>query len=29
MPYVVERWIGGTLSNFTEIKKRITELKLS
>jgi small subunit ribosomal protein S2 len=26
MPYVTERWIGGTLSNFTEIKKRITEL---
>jgi small subunit ribosomal protein S2 len=27
MPYVIERWIGGTLSNFTEIKKRITELE--
>ena len=27
MPYVVERWIGGTLSNFGEIKKRITELE--
>lgn len=27
MPYVVERWIGGTLSNFIEIKKRITELE--
>jgi len=27
MPYVAERWIGGTLSNFTEIKKRITELE--
>jgi small subunit ribosomal protein S2 len=27
MPYVVERWIGGTLSNFTEIKKRISELE--
>jgi small subunit ribosomal protein S2 len=27
MPYAVERWIGGTLSNFTEIKKRITELE--
>src|SRR3989338_193463 len=27
MPYVTERWIGGTLSNFTEIKKRITELE--
>ncbi len=27
MPYVVERWIGGTLSNFTEIKKRINSLE--
>jgi len=27
MPYVVERWIGGTLSNFVEIKKRIIELE--
>ena len=27
MPYVSERWIGGTLSNFIEIKKRITELE--
>ncbi len=27
MPYVVERWIGGTLSNFTEIKKRINVLE--
>lgn len=27
MPYVSERWIGGTLSNFSEIKKRITELE--
>ena len=27
MPYVTTRWIGGTLSNFTEIKKRITELE--
>lgn len=27
MPYVIERWIGGTLSNFTEIKKRILELE--
>jgi small subunit ribosomal protein S2 len=27
MPYAVERWIGGTLSNFTEIKKRIAELE--
>src|SRR3989344_1687244 len=27
MPYVTDRWIGGTLSNFTEIKKRIAELE--
>jgi len=27
MPYVTERWIGGTLSNFTEIKKRINALE--
>ncbi len=27
MPYVAERWIGGTISNFTEIKKRINELE--
>ncbi|MDQ3075529.1 MAG: 30S ribosomal protein S2 [bacterium] len=27
MPYVNERWIGGTISNFTEIKKRIMELE--
>jgi small subunit ribosomal protein S2 len=27
MPYVNERWIGGTLSNFVEIKKRIAELE--
>lgn len=27
MPYVVARWIGGTLTNFTEIKKRIIELE--
>ncbi len=27
MPYVSERWIGGTLSNFVEIKKRIAELE--
>ena len=27
MPYVNVRWIGGTLSNFTEIKKRIIELE--
>jgi len=27
MPYVTERWIGGTLSNFPEIKKRIAEFE--
>lgn len=27
MPYVIERWIGGTLSNWTEIKRRIAELE--
>lgn len=27
MPYVDTRWIGGTLSNFSEIKKRINELE--
>lgn len=27
MPYVTARWIGGTLSNFVEIKKRIVELE--
>lgn len=27
MPYVSLRWIGGTLTNFTEIKKRIIELE--
>ena len=26
MPYVAGRWIGGTLTNFTEIKKRINRL---
>lgn len=26
MPYVTERWIGGTLTNFSEIKKRIDKL---
>lgn len=26
MPYVIERWVGGTLTNFPEIKKRITKL---
>ncbi|MBP7007087.1 MAG: 30S ribosomal protein S2 [Candidatus Pacebacteria bacterium] len=27
MPYVNERWIGGTISNFSEIKKRVAELE--
>jgi len=27
MPYVAGRWIGGTLSNFPEIKKRIAKLE--
>ncbi len=27
MPYVASRWIGGTFTNFTEIKKRIDRLK--
>jgi len=26
MPYVSERWVGGTLTNFPEIKKRVTKL---
>ena len=26
MPYVVGRWIGGTFTNFTEIKKRIDRM---
>lgn len=26
MPYVSERWVGGILTNFPEIKKRITKL---
>jgi len=26
MPYVGERWVGGTLTNFPEIKKRIVKL---
>ena len=26
MPYVTTRWIGGTLTNFTEIRKRIDRL---
>lgn len=27
MPFVVERWIGGTLTNFDQIKKRIARLE--
>jgi len=27
MPYVTERWIGGTITNFPEIKKRIARLE--
>lgn len=27
MPYVAERWIGGTFTNFPEIKKRIARMK--
>lgn len=27
MPYVTERWVGGTFTNFTEIKKRIQRMK--
>lgn len=27
MPYVAERWVGGTFTNFTEIKKRIQRMK--
>lgn len=27
MPYVAGRWLGGTLSNFSEIKKRIAKLE--
>jgi small subunit ribosomal protein S2 len=26
MPYVINRWVGGTLSNFEQIKKAITRL---
>ncbi len=26
MPYVTERWVGGSMTNFPEIKKRITKL---
>ncbi len=27
MPYVSERWIGGTITNFSEIKKRVAKLE--
>src|SRR3989344_4616295 len=27
MPYVATRWLGGTISNWSEIKKRIDRLK--
>ncbi len=27
MPYVSERWVGGILTNFSEVKKRITRLE--
>ena len=27
MPYVTNRWIGGVITNFTEIKKRLNRLK--
>lgn len=27
MPYVAGRWLGGTLSNFTEIKKRLNRMQ--
>lgn len=27
MPYVANRWIGGTITNFTEIRKRIARLE--
>lgn len=27
MPYVSNRWVGGTLTNFTEIKKRVAKLE--
>lgn len=26
MPYIAERWVGGVLTNYPEIKKRITKL---
>lgn len=27
MPFVINRWVGGTLTNWSEIKKRIARLK--
>jgi small subunit ribosomal protein S2 len=27
MPYVTERWIGGAITNFSEIKKRVAKLE--
>lgn len=27
MPYVIERWVGGIFTNFSEIKKRIARMK--
>ncbi len=27
LPYVTQRWIGGTLTNFSEIRKRVERLK--
>lgn len=27
MPFVAERWVGGTFTNFSEIKRRISRLK--
>jgi small subunit ribosomal protein S2 len=27
MPYVASRWIGGTLTNFSEVKKRVARLE--
>jgi len=27
MPYITDRWIGGTLTNFSEIKKRVARLE--
>lgn len=27
MPYVTERWLGGTLTNWSEMKKRVTRMR--